>query len=39
MKNGCANRTQSRACSSYAKVQPAIDEVNEKMKNYEDWKY
>ena len=28
MKNGCANRTQSRACSSYAKVKPVIDEVN-----------
>ena len=25
---GCANRTQSRACSSYAEVQPDIDEVN-----------
>ena len=29
MKNGCANRTQSRACLSYAEVKPAIDEVNE----------
>ena len=27
--NGCANREQSRACSNYAKVKPAIDEVNE----------
>ena len=26
--NGCANRTQSRACSSYAEVQPALDKVN-----------
>ncbi|MCI6828479.1 MAG: hypothetical protein MR924_04330 [Prevotella sp.] len=28
MKNGCANRTQSRACLSYAEVKPAIDEAN-----------
>ena len=26
--NCCANRMQSRACSSYAEVKPAIDEVN-----------
>ena len=31
MKNGCANRTQSRARSSYAEVKPAIDEVNEEL--------
>lgn len=31
MKNGCANRTKSRACSSYAEVKPAIEEVNEKL--------
>ena len=28
MKNGCANRAESRACSSYPEVKPAIDEVN-----------
>ena len=28
MRNCCANRMQSRACSSYAEVKPAIDEVN-----------
>ena len=27
--NGCANRVESRACSSYPEVKPAIDEVNE----------
>ena len=32
MKNGCANRTQSWARSSYAEVKPAIDEVNEMQK-------
>ncbi|MGN0225831.1 MAG: Fic family protein [Prevotella sp.] len=26
--NDCANRTQSRACSSYAEVKPVFDEVN-----------
>ena len=31
MKNGCANRMQSRACSSYAEVNPAIYEVNEQF--------
>ena len=31
MKNGCANRMQSRDCSSYAKVKPAIDEVNDEL--------
>ena len=31
MKNGCANRMQSRARSSYAEVKPAIDEVNEEF--------
>ena len=30
IRNGCANRVESRACSSYAEVKPAIDEVNEK---------
>ena len=30
--NGCANRTQSRACSRYAEVKPAIDKVNEDKK-------
>lgn len=29
--NGCANRTQSRAGSSYAEVQPAFDKVNESL--------
>ena len=28
MRNCCANRMQSQARLSYAKVQPAIDEVN-----------
>ena len=28
IRNCCANRMQSRACSSYAEVKPAIDEVN-----------
>ena len=28
IRNGCANRVESRACSSYPEVKPAIDEVN-----------
>ena len=31
MKNGCANRMQSQACSSYAEVKPAIYEANEEF--------
>ena len=28
IRNGCANRVESLACSSYPEVKPAIDEVN-----------
>ena len=31
IRNCCANRMQSRACSSYAEVNPAIYEVNEQF--------
>ena len=35
MKNGCANRVESRACSSYPEVKPAIDEVGVRS----EWDY
>ena len=35
IRNCCANRMQSRACSSYAEVKPAIDEVNEAF--FDNW--
>ena len=35
IRNCCANRMQSRVCSSYAEVKPAIDEVNEAF--FDNW--